>query len=76
MCLGAGDSSIWYDDRTSKGLLATLVDFVNISDTEIRLRCLESWHLEFKHFVDHYSHASYRHYSSWECRSHGKRQSY
>lgn len=38
MRIGAGDSFFWYDDWTSKGPLAHLVDFVNISDTEKSLR--------------------------------------
>lgn len=48
MRLGAGNSSLWYEDWTGKGLLATLVTFVHISDTNMRLRDLwnhGSWNL-------------------------------
>lgn len=37
-CIGDGSSSFWYDNWTGLGALCHLVDFVNISDTQLQLK--------------------------------------
>lgn len=38
--LGNGMTSVWYEDWTGRGKLADLLDFVHISDTNLKLRDL------------------------------------